>query len=389
MRWSTYSLLGLLVLGVLVGAFAGYKVFPAGSSSAGFGQQPKPGTASGGSALTSQTGADAPEAAAGTHSDWQGRWRCVLSKTSTPARDRELAALIEELARTDPQEALKLAQAEANWRLRDILRNAALRGWASVESLAAGNWALNLRVEERRSAVEAVMQGAAANPTQAVNTALHLCSADPEPAGDYGHYTIAALTDVGAFSEAVRFGNLVGTEKYPFLIKSAFFQWSRNQPREALAALEGVTDPTMRSQAYGEVISGWAWTDAKAVAEYALSLPSTDARKDALTEALPLWVEKDPIAASEWITKNDSGSEFDSGFEAVANVQSLIQSRPATAMEIAGNISDPAKRSHTLRAVFRQWATYDNTAAKRFIESTPNPADRTLLLDELKDMSPE
>jgi hypothetical protein len=319
---------------------------------------------------------------------WNDRWRNILSGANTPARTRGLAALIEELAKTDPKRALELAAAEGNWRLRDILRNAALRGWASVEPIAAANHALTIRPEERRSAVEAVMQGAAANPPEAVKAALHLCKSDTEAAGDYGHYTIAALVEVGAFNEAVQFGSQVGTDKYPFLLKSAFFQWSRNQPQEALAAVDSIKDPLLKAQAYGETISGWAWADGKSVAEYALTLPSGSSRNDVLTEALPRWVEKDPVAATEWINKNDSGPEFDAGIEAVANLQSLIQSRPSNALDLAGNISDAGRRAHAMRAIFRQWATNDVTAAKLYIDSTANPTDRALLNDELRDMSP-
>lgn len=386
MRWSTFALLGVLALAAAVGVFLGIKSSSSVSAVASVSVGHRP---------VGQPAADIKSDAAANvepnHAElpWQDRWRTATDSVSTPSRDRALAALIEQLARTDPQQALALAQAEANWRLRDLLRNAALRGWASVAPMAAADWALTVRPEERRSAVEALMQGAAANPAEAVKTALHLCQSDSGPAGDYGHYTIAALIDAGAFKEAVQFGSQVGTDKYPFLLKSAFFQWSRNQPADAIAAVADIKDPLLRAQAYGEAISGWAWADAKAVAQYALTLPSGATRSDAFAEALPRWVEKDPVAATEWINRQDSGPEFDSGIVAVANHQSMVQGQPSTALALAGNISDPSVRSRTLRAVFRQWATNDPTAAKSYIASTSNAGDRALLTDELKDMSPD
>jgi len=382
MRWSTRSLFAAILFATIAGVLVGLKTTPnAQQLRASTSTPQKTGKNTSSANLTT----DNNQAAS---TPWNDRWRNILSDANTPARTRGLAALIEELAKTDPKRALELAAAETNWRLRDILRNAALRGWASVEPIAAANHALTIRPEERRSAVEAVMQGAAANPPEAVKTALHLCKSDTEAAGDYGHYTIAALVEVGAFNDAVQFGNQVGTDKYPFLLKSAFFQWSRNQPQEALAAVDSIKDPLVKAQAYGEAISGWAWADGKSVAEYALNLPAGCSRNDVLTEALPRWVEKDPVAATEWINKNDTGPEFDAGIEAVANLQSLIQTRPSNALELAGNISDSSRRAHAMRAIFRQWATTDVTAAKRYIDSTANPADRALLNDELKDMSP-
>ncbi|MFT3784098.1 MAG: hypothetical protein QM790_18990 [Nibricoccus sp.] len=381
MRWSTLSLLAMVASAALLGYFAGrhatHSIVQNSSNEAATLKR-----SSVADTLITDTTSDA------SSSPWQNRWTSAISLKSAPARDRELAALITELARTDPQRALKLASEESNWRLRDILRNAALKGWASVAPTAAADWALALRFEERRSAVEAVMQGAAANPTEAVKTALHICNADSAAAGDYGHYTIAALTDAGAFREAVQFSQQVGTDKYPFLMKSAFFQWSRNQPQEAMAAVDSIQDPVLKAQAYGEAISGWAWTDGKAVAEYALSLSSGSSRNEVLAEALPRWVEKDPIAATEWINNHDSGPEFDSGIEAVANLQSLIQSRPSNALELAGNISDPSRRAHAMRAIFRQWASNDPAAAQQYAENSPSPTDRAFLSDELKDMLP-
>lgn len=382
MRWSSRSLLAVIFVATIAGVLVGLKISPTA------GQRPSRSNAARQTVSTVIPADQTIDNSQSANTSWNDRWHKTLSTTSTPARTRSLVVLIEELAKSDPKRALELAAAETNWRLRDTLRNAALRGWASVEPIAAANHALAIRPEERRSAVEAVMQGAAANPPEAVKTALHLCQSDTEAAGDYGHYTIAALVDVGAFDEAVRFGNQVGTDKYPFLLKSAFFQWSRNQPQEALAAVDSIKDPLLKAQAYGEAISGWAWADGKSVAEYALALPAGSSRNDVLAEALPRWVEKDPVAATEWINKNDTGPEFDAGIEAVANLQSLVQTRPSNALELASNISDPSRRAHAMRAIFRQWATSDVTAARRYIDSTATPTDRAILNDELQDMSP-
>lgn len=321
---------------------------------------------------------------------WDSRWSEAINGPNTPARNRKLAALISELAKKNPQQALALSRAVDDWRLRDILRDAALRGWASVDANAAGDWALTVGEDHRRAAVEAVMQGAAENPAAAVRVALRLCAADPERGGDYGHYTIAALVEAGSFENAVRFGQEIGPDKYPFLVKSAFFQWARNEPSQALAALDNITDPIVRGKAYGEVIGGWAWSDPKGLASYALTLPAGSGRAEAIAEALPRWVEKDPNAAMDWMRQHDSGREFDSGVAAIANLQSVITQQPATAMAMAGDlISDPATRKQTMRSVFRQWAENDPAAARQFLEKTPEGPDRTLLLDELRDLLPD
>jgi hypothetical protein len=320
---------------------------------------------------------------------WQDRWRESSRAPRTPARDRELAALLEELARTDPKGALARASAEENWRLRDTLRDASLRGWAAVAPDAAGDWALSLRLEDRREAVAAVLAGAAQNPEDTVRVAKKLCQADPGPAGDYAHAAVAALVQAGSFEAAVRLGQEIDPAKYPFIIKSAYYQWSQHEPDRALAAANGITDPILRGQAYAEVVSGWARADAKTLAEYALALPAGEARKQAFAEALPHWVEKDPINATEWINQFDAGPDFDEGAAAVANLPTLVSRQPAKAMEWAGTISDPTKRTETLQAVFGQWAQQDPAAARRFAEATVNPRDRAMLARALEEVAPK
>ena len=320
---------------------------------------------------------------------WGDRWEATLALASTPARTRALAALLEELARGDPQRALALAQNQPDWRLRELLRDASLRGWASVAPEAAGDWALAVRPEDRRAAVGAVFQGAAADPEATVRLALRLCAADPEPAGDYGHAAIAALVDAGAFAQAADFGAAMGSENYSFLFKSAYFQWARQRPAEALAAAEKIEDPQLAGQAKSQAITGWSWADAAGLADYALKLPPGAVRSQALAEALPLWLERYPEEAAAWIQKNDTGAEFDSGLAAIANQQSLLKSRPAAALDLAGDISDPARRTETMRSVFQQWAARDPRAARAYLDRSSSAADRVALSAVLADVFPD
>ncbi|HEX2852420.1 MAG TPA: hypothetical protein VHO24_04210 [Opitutaceae bacterium] len=388
MRWSNLSLLLVCLILAPAGFFLG-RLSPAREKIA-----PGNPKAAQKTAAVSQSETPRPAAASEAgHSpvpSWDSRWSEAWGGANTPARNRKLAALLTELAKTNPEQALALARAVDDWRLRDILRDAALRGWASVNANAAGDWALGVQEDHRRAAVEAVMQGAATNPDAAVRVALRLCASDPERGGDYGHYTIAALVEAGAFENAVRFGREIGADKYPFLVKSAFFQWARNEPSQALAALDDISDPIIRGKAYGEVIGGWSWSDPKGLAAYALTLPAGSGRAEAIAEALPRWVEKDPNAAMDWMRQHDSGWEFDAGVAAIANLQSVITQQPATAMAMAGDlISDAATRTQTMRAVFRQWAENDPAAARKFLEKTPEGPDRATLLDELHDLLPD
>src|SRR5581483_553841 len=71
----------------------------------------------------------AAPANAATPSAPEMSWAELTAQPATAARNAALAARLEALARTDPQRALALAQAEGNRLLREQLVLACLRGW--------------------------------------------------------------------------------------------------------------------------------------------------------------------------------------------------------------------------------------------------------------------
>lgn len=296
--------------------------------------------------------------------------------------------MLDELARTDPKRALALALAEANWETRDQLRDAALRGWGATAPDAAADWAMDHRLGERMRCVAAVLSGAAENPPEAVRVALRVCAADPGPAADYGHALISALVEKGgAFESAAKFAAAVGTERQQFLLDSAFYQWARHQPDQALAAIGNISDPKIRESAYAGLLAGWAAADAEVLANHAQKLPVGEDRNRAFAIALPRWVEKDPVAATEWIGRFDPSPELNEGVAAVATLPSLMSQRPELAMEWADNITDQTKRVMAKHTVFANWVLQNQAAARKFAEATRDPHEREMMIEVLNGMN--
>jgi len=66
------------------------------------------------------------------------------------------------------------------------------------------------------------------------------------------------------------------------------------------------------------MILGWATANPAAVAAYAERLPPSEDRAQAMSQALPQWVSRDPIAASEWMINHyDPSPDSDAGVAAV------------------------------------------------------------------------
>jgi hypothetical protein len=316
----------------------------------------------------------------------EAAWQRLNQEPACPSRDRSLGAMLEKLARTDPQRALALAMAEGNWLLRDQLRNAALRGWGAVAPDAAADWSMaKSELGERMYCVQAVLAGAAEHPDEAVRVALRVCAADPSPAGDYGHALINALIDKsGSYEAATRFAlSATMVDRQSYLVDSAFYQWAQHQPELAAAKLNEIADPKVRSSVMKGVVEGWADADAQSLATFAQTMSAGEDRTQFMSIALMQWATKNPEATLQWINQFEPHPDFDKGIAAVSLGDTLIANRPADAIELTEYIADPAKRTLTRDNAFWRWALRDPAGARKYAESVQNPEYRESMLDDL------
>ncbi|MFT3868014.1 MAG: hypothetical protein QM715_05900 [Nibricoccus sp.] len=317
---------------------------------------------------------------------WEDTWSQTSRQPACPARNRNLEAMLEELARTDPQRALALAMAEGNWLLRDKLRNAALRGWGAVAPDAAADWAMaQPELGNRLFCVQAVLSGAVEKPDDAVRVALRVCEADPLPAGDYGHAVINALIDkAGSYEAATKFA-LAATkvDRQSYLVDSAFYQWAQNQPELAVAKLSEIKDPKVRDSVMKGVVEGWADADAKSLATYAQAMPPGEDRTKFMSIALMQWGNKNPEDTMQWINQFEPHPDFDKGFATLALGETVLKTRPEMAIEMTEYITDPAQRTLTRDNAFWRWALRDPEGARKYAESVQNPEYRASMLDDL------
>ena len=378
-RWSTLSLLGISAGLSSLAYFGGRAAASRQTMSASETDPPARSTA--------LVGTTKPEQVSKSKtSGFDDRWTQASTTHRTPASERDMAAALEELATHDPKRALTRALGEGNFRLRQNLRNAVLRGWATVSPDEAATWALALPEGDRQLALGAVFEGAAKQPEEAAKLATRLCSQDPALAGDYGQFLITGLSEAGAYENAVQFAITNNSAHHSSWLNAAFFQWSSHQPEQALAAFGKISDPAARMPAFQGLILGWSMANPAAVAAYAANLAPGENRAEALSQALPQWANVDPVSASEWMVSHfDPSPDLDAGVAAVATMPNLLNARPEVAVGWAESIAEPVLRANTLRMISQQWAQRDSGALRRFVASTPDlPAiDRSALLDGL------
>jgi hypothetical protein len=321
---------------------------------------------------------DASAAAAPPTSHWdEAQWRQLMSRPATPARNAALARLLEALAKTDPQRAIALAQAEGNLNLQEDLLHGALRGWGSSAMEDAFNWARdNFDDSEQDAAITAVFNGAAANPAEALRVGKKICADNPDLAASCGNSLIDALCNAGNFSSAIQF--VAGADDSmdrSVWTAEAYSRWAALQPEQAAQAAAALTDPAARTEALHGIIGGWAQADPAALTQFLAGLPAGGDRGSMMGQALQSWARLDPVAVANWINTRDASPDFDAGVAAVAG-SNLVQTD--VALGWAESIHDPQLRSETLGDVLHNWIIGDLPAAKRYFETSANllPDDR-------------
>ncbi|MEY4488475.1 MAG: hypothetical protein RIQ79_983 [Verrucomicrobiota bacterium] len=315
------------------------------------------------------------------------QWATLRDLPSTPDSEAKLCARLEALAAEDPAAALQLATSAATPRQHELLRNAALQGWASRDSLAAADWALaNVRSEERRAAVEAIAAGAVARPDDAIAAINHLIAADPILACDHGYALVTALAHVGLYERAGEFAASGPAQYRSAWLASTYQQWGTYQPQAALLALEEIADPVASQEARSGLYAGWSGSDPAALVAYAQTLPHGESRLSALNDGLSQWVHRDPAAASAWMDGHDPSPDLDSGAVAIALAPALVTQKPDVAASWAESITDPELRANTLLDLIRLWAEHDVAGARAYAVRSPalRPETRALALATLE-----
>ena len=317
---------------------------------------------------------------------FEKRWRILSVKPAGAVREKAMADLLRERAVHDPEGALALANAETNLRIRRALVTATLCGWATVDPAASSSWAAeNLADEERKSALEGIIESGMACRDETLRAIGELCKKDPVLAFDAGHAMIESLGRNGDFDLAVKFATEGTGDNRNYWMSSAFLSWAQYRPEEAVAALGKITDPSASNEALHGLVYGWASNEPAALVKFAQQLPPGDVRKTAMNEGLQHWVNSDPAAASAWLDSRDPGEDLDGGAAKLATNSQLVASDPDAALGRANGIFDPQQRVQALTDIIFQWSKQDPGAAKRYAENSPDfqPEGLSKLLSEI------
>lgn len=283
---------------------------------------------------------------------------------------RYMGTLAYKWGQVDPLTAMKeLAQGDD--RGGRMSQNVVLTGWAATDPKAAMEWLGAYEGEGKDWLSQSIVNGLAKNdPAAALKYVSALENKDDR---SRGAETIAR--------EMIRLG---GSEK-------------------AVAWLNGLTDPDMKSGAFRTVAEQIMRGDATKAAEWIKAYAGEDYARDAVRTVSENLARKDPQEAlkfasdltgkaqssaigqaiNEWARQSDgngmadaakyvqalpAGDSRDAGARAIANA--AVRQDPAAAIEWANTIKNPEERTDTLVDVGRRYMREDRAAAEAWLANS-------------------
>lgn len=295
---------------------------------------------------------------------------------SDPSRERSIRTLLKQLAETNPEEALQLANNIESLRASEDAKISILETWASNDPIAALAWAnanlANVPSRLRESQISAIFRGyAELNPAAAFNAAMQLDDSSVQAA----NLKRRALSEV--VETQIRNGELFMAkqtiEQLPDgdikndLMREMVGEWARFDPENAADYVLSLGDaaPTNLKNA---LINEWAESDPAAAAAWLSALPEGDpVIGRATAEIIREWARYDLSASAEWLNSLPASPELD--WAVASYTFRAAQEDPQSAISWAESISNERMRLRMTEQVAANWKQQDPESFQQYLDA--------------------
>ncbi len=333
--------------------------------------------------------------------------RALLARPAAGDRNAALGAICQRIASSDPARAVALLDEVQELTLRSTLAMRITNFWIEQSPDAAARWLVakgeNVLVREALDAQlgRAVARWSAYDPGNA--TAFLVARPNLGPA------SLSALANASAEwgrkdpANALTFAlGLASTDPRRFgVVQGILAGWAEREPARAAAYLQqrlydGGEGNDLYFSTVGLIADRWAGSDLNAAAQWAATLPSRRARRDATRRIAAAWAAADLPGAARWagtlsaapsrgvvwqtiinawpgndidgegawVSSLPAGPERD---ETVAlHAAKIAPTDPEKALMWARTINGPEIQSKSVEAILTSWARTDPTAVRNW-----------------------
>ncbi len=155
------------------------------------------------------------------------------------------------------------------------------------------------------------------------------------------------------------------------LMRDLFFRWGNEQPAEALAWLNQLSDPDLRIDLLEKVGNSYYSNNPEKSLPLALAMPEGANRTGRLAQLLGAWAKINSDAALAWMREHSAEPGVSGASYAVhgALLADLAREDPQAALVEWQALSDAKTRDNTIDAIARAWGQKDPAAAFQWAEA--------------------
>jgi len=293
--------------------------------------------------------------------------------SSQPDRGRIIRALLENLAKTDPEGALELASSVESMREKERARIAVLQEWGQSDPSAALAWAnQNLRDEPprtRRAQISSIYRGYAVNnPQAAFNQALAIEN-DSRMRDQALNAIISTQVNSGNLQSAKQAIDAVDDDGLKTQLRAELVEeWASFDPEAAGRYVEALGDQAS-TRVKTELLGEWAESDPAAAAAWLGQLADDDpAIARASSAIIREWTRYDLNSSAEWLNSLPASPELDRAI--ISYTFRAAEEDPAAAMTWAESIENDRRRTWMMERVAATWKTKDAGAFTQYLDNS-------------------
>ncbi|MEN8791407.1 MAG: hypothetical protein ABF324_04405 [Lentimonas sp.] len=302
---------------------------------------------------------------------------------SDPNRSRLIAALLSQLATTNPQEAYGLTAGIGSFKDSERAKVAILEVWAKRDPVTALAWAQSALVDEPRhlyaTQMNALFRGYTALNPRAAFAAAQALSADSRDdqrmRGQLMSEVIETQVRDGQITEAKLAIELISEpDTKERMTQELVGEWAKYDPAGAAGYIESLGD-TASTRLKTSLVDEWAENDPAAAAAWLSGLDTEDpAVARAASDVIREWTRYDLTASAEWLNSLPVSADID---RAVASyTMRAAQEDPRTAMSWAESISSDWARYRMMKSVAETWKSEDPDAFEAYVEASELSAEQ-------------
>lgn len=301
----------------------------------------------------------------------------LTTTAATPQAEEHLKSLLVQLAATQPQQALELAEQIKSLRAKETARVAILETWARTDPVAALAWAQTALVNETASVrnvqMRAIYRGyAMENPAAALQLASQLDASTTalrrQKTQFMGEIIETQIQNGDLAGARLAIEQMEDGEIKSSLTREMVNEWASYDPEGAAAYVDSL-GPDVDPRIKNSLVDSWAESDPAAAAAWLSTLPAEDpAISRAAASLVRDWARYDLNASAEWLNSLPASPDLD---RAVASYTfRAAQEDPATAMTWAESVTDQRIQGYLTQRVAAEWKDNDPEGFQQYLDQS-------------------